>query len=223
MVLKDTPLCYVSWSTDTADREDPEYYHPDLVKVEDVLARSGAIQLGHLADFVCRSVDPSRNEGTFRYIDIASINILTGDVQPVEMAVFEAPSRARKLVRRGDVIVSTVRPARNAVACIEEELDGCVCSTGFAVLRPRTLHPFALYGFLKSKHFIAQAIRRCTATMYPVVAEEELKTVLVPARYVQQCDLVVDALQEATSYRNMFQEQLKAVQGKVEELMNEPG
>ena len=46
-----------------------------------------------------------------------------------------APSRARKLVKAGDVLVSTVRPERGTVGIVGSHQDGSVCTTGLAVLR----------------------------------------------------------------------------------------
>src|SRR5690606_21828835 len=62
-----------------------------------------------------------------------------GIVNATEMPFGEAPSRARRVVKRGDVIVSTVRTYLRAVAQVDREHDGAVVSTGFAVLRPRQI------------------------------------------------------------------------------------
>ncbi len=61
-------------------------------------------------------------------------NMITAKSIPCD----EAPSRARKLVAAGDVLISTVRPERKAIGVVPADLDGAVCSTGIAVLRPKT-------------------------------------------------------------------------------------
>lgn len=73
----------------------------------------------------------------FKYIDIASVS--TGKISiPTERIAFEhSPSRARKKVRKGDVLMATVRPNLQAFAYFEEKGDDFIASTGFAVVRSK--------------------------------------------------------------------------------------
>lgn len=73
----------------------------------------------------------------FEYIDIGSVSRDHGVIATQRLTFGNAPSRARRVVRAGDVIVSTVRTYLRAVARIPDQCDGCVASTGFAVLRAR--------------------------------------------------------------------------------------
>jgi len=223
MVLTDMnkqALYFVTWRYHTEDREDPEYYQPELVALEATLARSEGVRLDEITQLVHRRVDPSKGTVPIRYIDISSVDTLTGNVQYEELSPFDAPSRARLLVRSGDIIVSTVRPNRNAVAYISDELDGCVCSTGFAVFRSTRIHPLALYGFFKSRCFVGQAVRRCSASMYPAVAEEELKSVLVPRAYLERAEEIVRQFEKAFDYRRSFLAQLKLAVAQVQALLS---
>src|SRR5258708_30616934 len=82
--------------------------------------------------------DPTRTpDSEFLYVDIASVWKDKFEVAtPKRLAGRDAPSRARKRIRSGDVIVATTRPYLKSIARIPEELDGEICSTGFCVLRP---------------------------------------------------------------------------------------
>lgn len=93
--------------------------------------------LSTLANVVKHQRNPSSNpDDAFLYVDIASINVSAGTIDnPQELIGAEAPSRARKVIRTADVLVSTVRPTRGAIAVVPEYLDGQICSTGFTVLR----------------------------------------------------------------------------------------
>jgi type I restriction enzyme S subunit len=83
----------------------------------------------------------------FRYLDIGSVatGILTQ--KPQQLRFGAAPSRARRVVHKGDTIVSTVRTYLKAIYFVDGEADKLVCSTGFAVLTPRfgTLPKFVSY------------------------------------------------------------------------------
>ena len=68
------------------------------------------------------------------YVDLA--NTKWGHIERVDTILWdEAPSRARRVLRRSDTVIATVRPGNGSFALIDE--DGLTGSTGFAVLRPR--------------------------------------------------------------------------------------
>ena len=93
----------------------------------------------------------------FTYIDIASVNRETKQVEEaVEILTHEAPSRARQIVKAGDILVSTVRPNLNAVAHLNSQFDGATASTGFTVLRtkPQRLDSWYLYYWVRTPYFI---------------------------------------------------------------------
>ena len=73
----------------------------------------------------------------FRYIDIGSVgtDVLIEKPQKIRFAM--APSRARRVVRDGDTIISTVRTYLKAIWFAEDTKDNLICSTGFVVLTPR--------------------------------------------------------------------------------------
>ena len=93
-----------------------------------------------------------------------------------------APSRARKLVKAGDVLVSTVRPERGTVGIVGPHQDGSVCTTGLAVLRPTNIDSLTLAYLLKSEFVIAQLMRNNVGIAYPAIDESCLSGVLLPAR-----------------------------------------
>ena len=72
-----------------------------------------------------RQLSPtSLGRATFQYIDISSIDRMTKCITtPQRLSIADAPSRARKLIKAGDVLVSTVRPNLNAVAIVPRAYD----------------------------------------------------------------------------------------------------
>ncbi len=92
--------------------------------------------------------DPRKKpDKSFMYVDIASIDrSLKVITSKSEILGADAPSRARKEIREGDILVSTVRPNLNTVAMVPTELDGQIASTGFCVLRPKDAANSSLLG-----------------------------------------------------------------------------
>ena len=91
------------------------------------------------------------------YIDIASVDNVSKKIKGFQTMPFgEAPSRARKPVQNGSILVSTVRPNLNAVAILEEGTPNVsVASTGFCILdcKDSTDKRF-VFNFCKSKRFV---------------------------------------------------------------------
>jgi len=155
-----------------AMRLDAEYYMPKYLRIMKALQALKAVPISDVAKPAKRRFTPT--DGPFNYIEIADVDIGTGATNAVEMAGTEAPSRAQWVVKEGDVIVSTVRPARNAVALIGNSEDGFVCSSGFAVLRPIKTSSEFLFAYLKTSIAASLLDRKTTATMYPAISWDDV-------------------------------------------------
>src|SRR5690625_2632204 len=64
-----------------------------------------------------------------KYIDIGSVDS-TGSISIETMNFGDAPSRARRILNKGDIIISTVRTYLRAIATIEHQENNLICSTG---------------------------------------------------------------------------------------------
>lgn len=143
---------------------------------------------------------PERDDpdGVFTYVDLSAVDQDAKVVSGArELACAEAPSRARQLIRAGDVLVSTVRPNLNGVALVPPELDGATASTGFCVLRPRVnrLDARYLYQWVKSPLFVSDMVRKATGASYPAVSDRivcESKLPLPPLAEQKRIAAILD-------------------------------
>ena len=148
--------------------------------------------------------DPRQNPGEeFCYVDIAGIDNEAKTIIGTKRIVgADAPSRARKVIRMGDVIVSTVRPNLNAVALVPDNLDNQICSTGFSVLRPSSkVTSGYLFAFVRSPSFIDRLVARTTGANYPAVNDGEVKDVPIPVPPLAEQERIVKLLDEADELR----------------------
>lgn len=127
------------------------------------------------------------------YIDISSVDNQNKRIIGYQTIRFgEAPSRARKRIKKGDILVSTVRPNLNAVALVEEDTPNIsVASTGFCVLtcKPSTDKGF-LFHYCKSKSFINAMVSQATGASYPAVSDKIVREAMVPSYgYEEQCHI----------------------------------
>jgi type I restriction enzyme S subunit len=133
-----------------------------------------------------------------RYIDISAVNP-EGEIEHIEELRFSAsPSRARRLVRHGDVIVSTVRTYLTAIATIRQ--DGLTVSTGFAVLRPgHVTDPRFLAYWMRSKNMIEEIVARSTGVSYPAINPSEIGQLPIPRVNVDDQRMIADFLDRETA------------------------
>lgn len=111
----------------------------------------------------------------FRYVDIGSVK--TGRlVKELERIRFEsAPSRARRILKRGDTIISTVRTYLKAIWYVNEDADDLIASTGFAVLTPGScVEPEYLSYVIQSSAFVDRVTANSIGIAYPAIAETVL-------------------------------------------------
>ena len=131
-------------------------------------------------------------EYTFEYLDIGSVATGRLTAKPERIRFGNSPSRARRVVRPGDTIVSTVRTYLKAVWHAEHPGDDLVASTGFAVLTPRrgTVPRFVSY-FCQSDPFTNRVTAEAVGIAYPAIAETRLGTfeVCIPP-YPEQAAIV---------------------------------
>ena len=118
-----------------------------------------------------------------RYVDVSAVsrNELR-IVSDAEHSADNAPSRARKIVRTGDTVFATVRPALRRIAQIPPSLDGEIVSTAFCVLRPNpvAIHPNFLY-FAMQLDDVAEGIAAMqTGASYPAVRDTDVLSQTIP-------------------------------------------
>ena len=137
--------------------------------------------------YLCTYNDEVLTEATssdteIQYIDIGSVSATEG-ISHIETMLFkDAPSRARRIVKDGDVIVSTVRTYLEAIAPIDNPPENLIVSTGFAVIRPnKNLYKgYAAY-CLRAKGFIKEVVARSVGVSYPAINSSDLVNIAVPS------------------------------------------
>jgi restriction endonuclease S subunit len=151
-----------------AKRLDAEYYKPEYLELLFRLRKVDCVRIKDVAFPIRRKFKPKKGE-YFDYIEISEVDLTTGEFNTAKIIGEEAPDRAQWVVNKDDILISTVRPIRNAVAIIKEERKNLVCSSGFCVLHPKTIQANYLFLYLKMP-FIAKLLdRHTTATEYPAI------------------------------------------------------
>lgn len=159
----------------------------------------------------------------FSYIDVSSINNNAGtirsDIQVIDP--IKAPSRARKIVKSGTVIYSTVRPYLLNIAVVKNEpAHEYIASTAFAVINPwEGISASYLYHYFRSPLFINYAESVQIGMAYPAISDKLFFGAMFPlppleeqARIVAKVDELMalcDQLEEQQQQKRQLQNQLR--------------
>ena len=157
-------------------------------KILNSIKRVHCIPLGEIAHFSADSWDQkSLFKDVFPYIEISSIDTTTGCINDIDMVpINEAPSRAKKIVKKDDILISTTRPNRGAI-CLYKNDYISIASTGFSIIREvndNILRDY-LFEVLRLPISLKQMMIRSSGGNYPAIIESELKKILIPVPSIE--------------------------------------
>lgn len=147
-------------------------------------------------DVLGKDTDP---QFEIQYVDIGNVDS-SGNIREIATYRFEqSPSRARKRVRDGDVIISTVRTYLQAIAPIQNPPDNLIVSTGFAVVRPRQAldSQYCKYA-VRESGFLTEVKKRSVGVHYPAISNTELAGIPVYSHSLQEQRIIAEYLDEQT-------------------------
>ncbi|MFC2172118.1 restriction endonuclease subunit S [Acidobacteriota bacterium] len=169
--------------------------------------------LGEVVAINERSINKDYPFQTIEYIDISSVKKgILHETRPY--VVKESPSRAKRLVRHGDTIWSTVRPNRRSYFFVHSPKDNLVVSTGFAVLTPKVVSPSYLYAWVTTNDFVDYLTMNADGCAYPAVRPDRFagSDILVPSRAVlEQFERIVSPMRDRIAANMRESEVLAAV------------
>lgn len=158
------------------------------------------VKLGDVVETKTGTRNPAASPtDPFTYVDVAAVDNGTKFIAGARrMLGAEAPSRARKLICKDDVLVSTVRPNLNAVAVVPEAIDGQVASTGFCVLRAKAgVLPQYIFFYVRSRRFVDNLCKLVAGAMYPAVTDAQVLDQTLPLPELDEQLRIVDMLSRA--------------------------
>ncbi|WP_314924554.1 restriction endonuclease subunit S [Aeromonas piscicola] len=164
------------------------------------------------------------NVDKFVYIDISAIDRETKTICSIEpMLAGDAPSRAKQIIKKDDVLISTVRPNLNAVAKVNALADGAIASTGFCVLRsnPEVINSTYLYYFVRSNSFIEYLNGLATGASYPAVSDKIVKSCKIPLPPLDIQKQIVARLELALALVDQRKQQLGLMDSLIQSIFYE--
>ncbi|MEW6714301.1 MAG: restriction endonuclease subunit S [Nitrospirota bacterium] len=176
-------LSFVKNYSDTVEVEriDAEYFQPKYDEIVKAIKgySGGWDTLGNLVQLKEKNFNPlDKNE--YKYIELSNIG---GNGEITDCMIEEGqdlPSRARRKVATGDVIVSSIEGSLSSIALIEKEYNQALCSTGFHVINSKSFNSETLLVLLKSMVGQLQFKKGCSGTILTAINQEEFKQIVLP-------------------------------------------
>ncbi|MFN1670963.1 restriction endonuclease subunit S [Acinetobacter baumannii] len=160
----------------------------------------------------------------FNYISLEQIE--KGVIKNTTRSIFKnAPSRARRVLKKGDILVSTVRPNLMSHYFIQNEVNDLICSTGFSVIRffEEKLSPGYLYQHLFSSVINNQIEMLISGSNYPAINSGNVKQLKVQIGSVKEQTAIATILSDMDKEIQVLEQRLnktrKIKQGMMQELL----
>jgi len=201
-----------------AKRFDAEYFQPEYEEIIEKIKsyKGGWDFVGNIVNIKDKNFIPKKDK-KYKYIALADISN-QGYISSFSEDFGEnLPTRARRKVNTGDVIVSSIEGSLNSCALVDEEFDNSICSTGFYVMNSEKINSETLLILIKS--FVIQKLlkRGCKGTILTAIPKDELEKIIIPLISPQIQIQISQKIQESFKLRKEAKELLEKAKKMVED------
>ncbi len=187
------------------------------------------MKLAEIIDINQNEINPTLfSNKEFVYVDIASIENGTGKIS-LEQKILgkEAPSRARRVVTKGNTIISTVRPNLKAFAYADKEFEDTVFSTGFAILMPKDekvlLSKLLYIYFMNLDSLMEQILEKMPKGQYPSINKNDIESLKIPLppikvqkEIIAECDKIDEEYNTSRMSIETYREKIAEIFDRLE-------
>ena len=187
----------------SSTRLDAEYYQPKYDELINLVKshQSGYGRLETLFLIKDSNYIPE-NDCLYKYIELSNIGSDGSITGHTEALGEDLPSRARRIVRSGDLIVSSLEGSLNSCAIIPEKYDGAICSTGFYVLTPKDINVETALVLFKSQLMQALMTRVCSGSIMAGMNTDEFANLIVPKIDLHTQHVIAEIIQDCAQKRD---------------------
>lgn len=164
-------------------RLDAEYYQPKYEDFERLVVNHPLGLTTIASEYEPVKQTSNRDKSAYNYIEIGDVNVSDGAASFNRLDVEELPDNAKLEAKRGDLLISKVRPNRGAVAIIDFDNTDLIVSGAFTVLREKEVSVFhneTLKVLLRTKIYREWMLKFNIGTQYPVIRDEDILNLPIP-------------------------------------------
>lgn len=172
-------------------------------------------------DDICKiNTETYSLDENLKYVNYLDTGNITSNrienIQHIDLYVDKLPSRARRKVKNGNIIYSTVRPNQLHYGLIKEQPDNFLVSTGFAVLdidTKKAIPEYVYYSLTQTIHTEAlQAIAEQSTSAYPSIKSSDIGNRIIPLPPIdvqKKIAVVLGALDDKIELNNRINNNLE--------------
>ena len=209
-----------SESFTVSGRLDAEYYQPKYEQYHSLITNYKNDYSTIRDEFLPIKEICDRRLATYQYVEIGDVDIGTGSASYNTIATDDLPDNAKLITQKGDIIVSTVRPNRGAVAILED--DGLLVSGAFTVLREQGKYKKeVLQVLLRLPIYRDWLLRYNVGTSYPVIKDDDVLNMPIPLFEDTVQEEIAAKVQESFALRKQSKQLLEFAKQAVEMAIEE--
>ena len=198
-------------------RLDAEYYQPKYDEIESVVTKykNGYDQVKNLFSQNTEVCD--YKEKAYNYVEIGDINTSNGTANYNLIATEDLPDNAKRVLHRGDILISKVRPYRGAVSIIDFDIENLIASGAFTVLHEKTTYKKeVLQILLRTQIYKDWLLKWNVGSSYPVIKDEDIMELPIPIIPQMVQSEIAEYVQKSMALRNEAKQLLENAKLQVE-------
>ncbi|MDP2060946.1 MAG: restriction endonuclease subunit S, partial [Flavobacteriaceae bacterium] len=163
-------------------------------------------------------------EDRFIYVDIQSVGKDNGEIDYTQEILGKtAPSRARRLAKQGEFIISSVRPNLKGFAYLNDDVSKCIFSTGFFIVNTKNEHivlnKFGFYLFMYSQDILNQMVTKMDKGQYPSVNSKDFDNIRIPLPTISEQKKIVTEIEKIETQIAELEKQIADIPKQKEKIL----
>jgi type I restriction enzyme, S subunit len=171
------------------------------------------VKIGDYVRTNSKSIDKDSAFKQIRYLDTGSLTEgLISEFQQFDQS--EAPSRARRIVKHNDVLISTVRPNQKHYGILKKPESDIIVSTGFCVITCDKIDPHFIYLLLTTDEMteFLHSIAEGSTSTYPSLKPSDIERITFQLPPEEKLKLFSDYANEAWSKIDSNHSQIRTLE-----------
>lgn len=189
-------------SFEAVGRLDAEYFQPKYEDYYNLITSDNYTLIKSEFDQVKDVIDRTLEE--YNYIEIGDINVGTGIALPHKVLLDDLPANGKIKAKKGDLLISKVRPYRGAISIINDDVENLVVSGAFTVLRSKPNSYFnieVLKVLLRTPIYKDWLLQFNVGTSYPVIKDEDILDLPIPIINKDIQEKIASLIQESLEFK----------------------
>ena len=205
-------------------RLDSEYYQKkyDLIE-EKIKSYKGGFEI--VSNLFIQNVDVCNyKKSEYNYIEIGDVNVGDGSVSFNRIEASALPDNAKRVLKKGDILISKVRPYRGAVAIVDFEQNDLIGSGAFTVLHEKSDYKKeTLQVLFRTQVYREWLLKWNVGSSYPVIKDEDILNLPIPILSLEIQSKIASLVQSSFVCRTESRQLLQNAKTLVEQEIEKQG